>query len=198
MPEVCVVCGKKIGWGFDSVSRPKESAVERGKKAGVYQDGMCNVCLGEALDKLVKEARERERAKAGQALDQEKTANIQRAAAQFVKEKTGLEYEAVKGVFITPAQKPAEAVDLGLVTGYCVLGTGPASSVASSWTDLFGKQSAAYLDKIDMAEEYALVMLRAKTLKMGGSAVYNVCVNLTEATAGHGMLMVSVSGSAVK
>lgn len=41
-------------------------------------------------------------------------------------------------------------------------------------------------------------MMKLEALKVGADAVYCVRVNLTEATSGNGMLMVSVSGAAVK
>ena len=44
----------------------------------------------------------------------------------------------------------------------------------------------------------ALSMMKLEALKLGADAVYCVRINLTEATSGNGMLMVSASGAAVK
>ena len=54
------------------------------------------------------------------------------------------------------------------------------------------------LKKVKMAEADALNMLKAEACKKGGDAVYCCRVTLTEATSGHGMLMISASGAAVK
>ena len=101
-------------------------------------------------------------------------------------------------MFSSPSPVPIDGEDCGLVTGYCILGTGPLSSLFSSVTDTFGIKSNAYLEKARTAEKEALSMMKLEALKLGADAVYCVRINLTEATSGNGMLMVSVSGAAVK
>ena len=78
------------------------------------------------------------------------------------------------------------------------MGTGPLSSLLSAVTDTLGRKSGAYLAKAREAEAEALRMLKIQAADLGADAVANVRLNLTEASSGNGMLMVSVYGSAVK
>lgn len=105
---------------------------------------------------------------------------------------------ATEKMFSSPSPVPAAEEDRGLVTGYCILGTGPLTSLFSAVTDTFGMKSNAYLEKARAAEKEALSMMKLEALKLGADAVYCVRINLTEATSGNGMLMVSASGAAVK
>lgn len=105
---------------------------------------------------------------------------------------------ALPKMLVTPANISTGLQDLGLFTGYCIMGIGPISTIASSITDLLGAKSNAYFEKVKMAEADALNMLKAEAFKKGGDAVYCCRVTLTEATSGHGMLMISASGAAVK
>ena len=100
-------------------------------------------------------------------------------------------------MFITTLQPRGTEKDCGLVSGYCILGTGPISSLLSSITDFFGMKSNAFSAKAKEAEKIALDMMKREALQRGANAVYGVRINLTEATSGQGMLMVSVSGSAM-
>lgn len=106
--------------------------------------------------------------------------------------------DAAENFFLSPAPVPEGATDLGLVTGYCILGTGPLSALFSSVTDVFGLKSSAYNEKAQAAEREALALLRENALRKGADAVYCIRINLTEATSGKGMLMMSVSGAAVR
>ena len=87
---------------------------------------------------------------------------------------------------------------MGLVTGYCILGTGPFTALFSAVTDTFGIKSNAYLEKARAAEQEALNSLKIEALKKGADAIYCLRLSLTEATAGNGMLMVTVTGAATK
>lgn len=103
----------------------------------------------------------------------------------------------IDNMFITTLQPRGTEKDCGLVSGYCILGTGPISSMLSSITDLLGMRSNAYSEKAKEAERNALAMMKYEALQRGANAVYGVRISLTEATSGKGMLMVSVSGSAM-
>lgn len=174
MADKCPDCGLSVGGVF--AAQPKASAeqIEFCKKNGItYEDNICQSCMNLRIS-LFKEEGLKEKIFATNALD-----------------------VADKKMLITPASIPNNMRDFGLITGYCIIGTGPISTIASSLTDLFGKTSNAYLKKIRQAEDFALKMLRAEALKKGADAIYNCRVSLSEATSGHGMLIVSASGSAV-
>lgn len=174
MAEKCPVCGEKVG-GLTGMPKPGESLKNQGISFGVYQDGMCATCLSRALRKVVPKKTEEERNKEIQTIN-----------------------DALSKMFSSPSPVPCTGEDFGLVTGYCILGTGPLTALFSAVTDTFGMKSNAYLEKARTAEKEALTMMKLEALKLGADAVYCVRVNLTEATSGNGMLMVSVSGAAVK
>lgn len=189
MAEKCPICSGKVG-GILGLTAPSIDLINFAKKADIYKDGMCLNCLNAALAQHKGREEEKKRdilfqQKAVQSLSQEPSTS------------PVLE-NALKKLFITPASNFNNDSDLGLITGYCIMGTGPISAIMSSWTDFLGKKSNAYLEKIRNAEAFALAMLGVEAFKKGGDAVYCCRVTLTEATSGHGMLMVSASGSAVK
>lgn len=174
MAGICPVCGEKVG-GLTGMPKPGADLKERGISSGVYQDDMCATCLSRALRGVVPQKTEEEIKKEAQTIN-----------------------DAVLKMFSSPSPVPAAGEDRGLVTGYCILGTGPLTSLFSAVTDTFGMKSNAYLEKARAAEKEALTMMKLEALKLGADAVYRVRINLTEATSGNGMLMVSVSGAAVK
>ena len=174
MAEKCPVCGERVG-GLTGMPKPGEDLKNKGISYGVYQEGMCTTCLSRALRGVVPQKTEEEIRKEAQTIN-----------------------NAVPKMFSSPSPVPAAGEDRGLVTGYCILGTGPLTSLFSAVTDTFGMKSNAYLEKARAAEKEALSMMKLEALKLGADAVYCVRINLTEATSGNGMLMVSASGAAVK
>lgn len=88
--------------------------------------------------------------------------------------------------------------DMGVVTGYSILGTGPLSEFLSSLTDLTGQESKIYNEKIKLAESNALFKIKEEAYNKDCNAIYNLHINLTEATSGKGMIMLSIYGSATK
>lgn len=178
MADKCPDCGLSVGGVF--AAQPKASAeqIEFCKKNGItYEDNICQSCMNLKISQF-----------------NEENSKVKKF---IIKDYTIALDAAIQKMFITPASIPSNMHDLGLITGYCIMGTGPISTLASSWTDFFGKTSNAYLEKTRQAEDFALKMLRAEALKKGADAIYNCRVSLSEATSGHGMLIVSASGSAV-
>lgn len=171
----CPVCGNKVG-GLFGMEIPPQEVVERAQSIGLYKDGICHSCLSKSINNYLQSDDNRQ-----------KTSKLS--------ELMGI---VLSKMLVTPANISVELQDLGLITGYCIMGTGPISAIASSVTDLFGAKSNAYFEKVKIAETDALNMLKVEAFKKGGDAVYCCRVTLTEATSGHGMLMVSASGSAVK
>lgn len=174
MAAICPVCGEKVG-GLTGMPKPSAELREQGLSSGVYQEGMCTTCLSRALRGAPPKKTEEEIAKEVQ---------IIRTALQHM--------------FISPSCVPDSAQDMGLVTGYCILGTGPFTALFSAVTDTFGIKSNAYLEKARAAEQEALNSLKIEALKKGADAIYCLRLSLTEATAGNGMLMVTVTGAATK
>ena len=167
---LCPVCKERVG-GLLGKSVPYQRLEEEGKRLNVYQEHICLDCLKELVD----EAKNVTPAPLAPA------AAIGRAARRM---------------FVSPSPVPSDGRDLGLVTGYCILGTGPFSALFSSVTDMFGVESNSYLKKARAAEEAAMTMMKVDAIRKGADAIYCVRVNLAEATSGNGMIMVSVQGAA--
>jgi uncharacterized protein YbjQ (UPF0145 family) len=87
---------------------------------------------------------------------------------------------------------------IGLVTAQSVTGTGIFSDVTSAFTDLFGTQSGAYNTKIRGGEFLCRTSLRTETIDIGGNAVLGVDVDYAEVGGQRAMLMVCMTGTAVR
>lgn len=85
----------------------------------------------------------------------------------------------------------------GIVSGHSVVGTGPIVAIASAITDVFGLESGAYQEKIRTGECTAIMCAKKKALEIGATAICGSSLRVSEATSGHGMLMVSFVGTAV-
>ena len=92
---------------------------------------------------------------------------------------------------------PGGLVNLGLVTGHAVVGTGPLADLASALTDVMVRSSKVYADKLDEAEAICLLEIRAKAVRLGATMVANLTTGWSELTAGHGMLLVAMAGTAL-
>lgn len=84
---------------------------------------------------------------------------------------------------------------LGIVSKVVVMGTGPVSELAASFSDLFGTRSGAFQDKLSKARETALWELQVEAAYRGADAI--VGVDLGYMTFTNNLLMVSASGTAV-
>jgi uncharacterized protein YbjQ (UPF0145 family) len=87
---------------------------------------------------------------------------------------------------------------IGIVTAQSVTGTGIFSDVASAFTDLFGAQSGTYNAKLREGENLCATSLRAETLERGGNAIVAVDVDYAEVGGSRAMLMVCMTGTAIK
>lgn len=108
----CPVCGKKVG-GLTGEALPYPRLIEEATSLGVNQDYICLNCLENAVNEYKKI----------HPLPEGKESSLQ-----------NIIYKGLKKVFISPSTVPAEAQELGLITGYCILGTGPLTTLVSSVT----------------------------------------------------------------
>lgn len=174
MAAPCPVCGKKVG-GLTGMPKPNTELKKQGLASGVYLEGMCATCLSRAL-----------KGEPPKKTEDKMHKNMQ------------TDNSALQRMFISPSCIPDSAQDMGLVTGYCILFSVPLT------THILGKDTAIeinsnlYLQKIRTAEQDALNMLKIEALRKGADAVYCLRLTLTEATAGKGVLMVTVTGAATK
>lgn len=97
-----------------------------------------------------------------------------------------------------PPLGPGPFVNLGLVTGHAVVGTGPLTSLASGLTDIIGGRSKIHGEKLDLAETICLDEIKSKAVRKGATLIANLQTSWSELTAGHGMLLVAMVGTALK
>ena len=85
---------------------------------------------------------------------------------------------------------------LGIVTGEAILGANLFRDLFAGIRDMVGGRSAAYEKELSRAREIALQEAQQEAVELGADAV--VGVDLDYEVIREGMLMVSVSGTAVK
>lgn len=85
---------------------------------------------------------------------------------------------------------------MGVVTGEAIMGANIFRDFFASITDIVGGRSAAYEKELGKARKVAMEEMEQQAKEMGGSAV--VGVDLDYEVIREGMLMVTVSGTAVK
>ena len=85
---------------------------------------------------------------------------------------------------------------LGVVTGEAILGAHIGRDILASFTDIIGGRSVAYEEEVRKARTIALEEMAAEAERNGGNAI--VGVDLDYEVIRQGMLMVSVSGTAVR
>jgi len=85
---------------------------------------------------------------------------------------------------------------LGVVTGEAILGAHIGRDILASFTDIVGGRSVEYEEEVRKARGIALEEMAAEAERKGGNAI--VGVDLDYEVIRQGMLMVSVSGTAVR
>lgn len=90
---------------------------------------------------------------------------------------------------------PIEAY-LGVVNGEAILGAHFGRDLAAGLTDFFGGRSGAYEQEVQKARQIALKEMASEAQKLEADAIVGVDVDYE--VIRQGMMMVSVSGTAVK
>lgn len=85
---------------------------------------------------------------------------------------------------------------LGLVTGEAILGAHIGRDILASITDIIGGRSTEYEEEVRKARVIAVEEMTSEARTKGGNAI--VGVDLDYEVIRQGMLMVSVTGTAVK
>ncbi len=85
---------------------------------------------------------------------------------------------------------------LGIVTGEAIMGANIVKDIFASITDIVGGRSAAYEKELSRAREIAMREMQESAASLGAGAI--VGVDLDYETVREGMLMVTVSGTAVR
>ena len=87
---------------------------------------------------------------------------------------------------------------IGMVTGQSTTGTGVVSEFTSTFSDLFGLQADRHNKKLKDGEDLCFAQLRMQALNAGGNAVIATDIDYSEVGGVKGMLMVCMSGTAIK
>jgi uncharacterized protein YbjQ (UPF0145 family) len=85
---------------------------------------------------------------------------------------------------------------MGIVTGEAIMGANIVKDIFASITDIVGGRSAAYEKELNRARDIAIQEMEENAKSLGANAI--VGVDLDYEAVREGMLMVTVSGTAVK
>jgi uncharacterized protein YbjQ (UPF0145 family) len=86
----------------------------------------------------------------------------------------------------------------GLVTGEAIVGANIFRDVFANIRDIVGGRSAAYERELSKARNIAVEELSAAAKELGADAVVGIDLDYEVLGANNGMLMVSISGTAVR
>lgn len=87
---------------------------------------------------------------------------------------------------------------LGIVTGEAIVGANIFRDLFANIRDIVGGRSGAYERELERARSLALDDLRDVATQVGADAVIGIDIDYEVLGSNNGMLMVSVSGTAVK
>lgn len=85
----------------------------------------------------------------------------------------------------------------GVVTGEAILGANIFKDFFAGIRDIVGGRSAAYEKELHRARELAFQEMQQQAAEMGANAIIGIDIDYETVGAEGGMLMVSVSGTAV-
>ena len=86
---------------------------------------------------------------------------------------------------------------LGIVTGETIIGANAIKDFMAGLTDFFGGRSTTYEKVLIEAKESALAELQHRAAQKGANAIVGIDLDYETVGANGGMLMVTVSGTAV-
>ena len=87
---------------------------------------------------------------------------------------------------------------LGVVTGEAILGANIFRDIFAGIRDIVGGRSAAYEKELQKAREIAFREMNQQAQDLGANAILGIDIDYETVGSQGGMLMVSVSGTAVK
>jgi uncharacterized protein YbjQ (UPF0145 family) len=85
----------------------------------------------------------------------------------------------------------------GVVTGEAILGANIFKDFFAGIRDIVGGRSAAYENELHRARELAFEEMQQQAAELGANAIIGIDIDYETVGAEGGMLMVSVSGTAV-
>lgn len=99
----------------------------------------------------------------------------------------------------TPSVEGKQVADyLGVVFGEVISGVDFVKDFAAGLSNFFGGRSGTYEEELIRAREQAMQEMYQRAYQMGADAILGVDVDYEVLGSNNGMLMVTVSGTAVK
>ena len=99
----------------------------------------------------------------------------------------------------TPTLQGREITDyLGIVVGEAILGANIFKDIFGMVRDIVGGRAGAYEDEMGKARDIAFQELEAEAVAMGANAIVGIDLDYEVIGTKGGMMMVSVSGTAVR
>ena len=99
----------------------------------------------------------------------------------------------------TPSLQGREITDyLGIVVGEAILGANIFKDIFGMVRDIVGGRAGAYEDEMGKARDIAFQELEAEAAAMGANAIVGIDLDYEVIGTKGGMMMVSVSGTAVR
>ncbi|WP_078084983.1 heavy metal-binding domain-containing protein [Microbulbifer mangrovi] len=99
----------------------------------------------------------------------------------------------------TPTVEGRQIEDyLGVVVGEAILGANIFKDIFGSITDIIGGRSGSYEREMAKARKIAFAEIEAQTRSLGGNAIVGIDLDYEVVGQNGGMMMVSVSGTAVR
>ena len=86
---------------------------------------------------------------------------------------------------------------LGIITGETIIGANAIKDFMAGLTDFFGGRSSTYEKVLIEAKDSALADLQQRAAQKGANAIVGIDLDYETVGANGGMLMVTVSGTAV-
>jgi uncharacterized protein YbjQ (UPF0145 family) len=86
---------------------------------------------------------------------------------------------------------------LGLVSGTAIIGVNAFKDFFASIRDLVGGRSAAYEEEMNKAKSIAMEEIQQMAVQMGANGIVGIDIDFETLGQSNGMLMVSISGTAV-
>jgi uncharacterized protein YbjQ (UPF0145 family) len=90
------------------------------------------------------------------------------------------------------------ATYLGIVTGEAIVGANIFRDLFANIRDIVGGRSGAYEQELGRARQLAIDDLQSEAQRVGADAVVGIDLDYEVLGSNNGMLMVSISGTAVK
>ena len=86
---------------------------------------------------------------------------------------------------------------LGIITGETIIGANAIKDFMAGLTDFFGGRSSSYEKVLIEAKDSALAELQQRAAQKGANAIVGIDLDYETVGANGGMLMVTVSGTAI-